>query len=248
MADEVNYYPHQTKFDEPCEGLAAAATHKAEECAVEASDRGLFDFVGKKEEEKKFDLEEDVIIVTDCEEKPEVFEVPKEEVKKHEGLFEKLHRSDSSSSSSSDEEEVDENGEKKKKKKGLKEKIKEKFSGEKKDEEEEKQAAIKCEEDIVVPVEKCDIDDEDNEKKGFLDKIKEKLPGGKKIEEVAIATPPPPPPSEECAAAAAAAPETESKEKKGFLEKIKEKLPGHHSKNHEEKEKEKKEEEEGACY
>lgn len=89
MADEVNYHHHhETKVDEPCGG------------EVETSDRGLFGFGGKKEEEKK--CEEEVIVtefekVQVCEEKTE--DHKEEEEKKHEGLLEKLHRSDSSSSS-----------------------------------------------------------------------------------------------------------------------------------------------------
>lgn len=221
---------------------------KAEE-AVEAKDRGLFDFLGKKEEEKKPHCAEGEAISSEFEEKVHVSEPPhgveyKEEEKK------KLHRSSSSSSSSvshiytypswwlmnisldfikltasdcivlQSEEEYEEDGvikKKKKDKKGLKDKIKEKISGE-----------PKPEVDTSVPVEKCD--DEPEEKKGFLDKIKEKLPGGgqKKAEEV----PPPPPP-----AAPVAEEHHEGEPKKGFLDKIKEKLPGYHPKTEEEKEK-----------
>lgn len=78
--------------------------HKTHECepavegTVETQDRGIFDFLGKKEEEK---VQEEVI-VAEFEEKVQVsepcesVEEPKEE--KH-GFLEKLHRSDSSSSS-----------------------------------------------------------------------------------------------------------------------------------------------------
>nr|CAD1844767.1 unnamed protein product [Ananas comosus var. bracteatus] len=101
---------------------------------VEVKDRGLFDFMGRKEEkEKEKEKIEEVDLVAGME-KVRVDEVEdkKEEEKKKEGFLEKLHRShssSSSSSSSSDEEEggEGENKEKKKKKKGLKEKIKEKL-------------------------------------------------------------------------------------------------------------------------
>jgi uncharacterized protein with von Willebrand factor type A (vWA) domain len=230
MADEVQYYHQEIKRDEPCDSAATPAAPKAEEIVGpgEATDRGLFDFVGKKEEEKTC---EEAVIVAQFAEKVEVCDREKkeehkeEEEKKREGLLEKLHRS---SSSSSDEEEVGEDGEKKKKKKkkkGLKEKIEEKISGEHK------------EEDTSVPVEKCDdTPTPEPEEKGLLEKIKEKLPGGKKGEEVETPT------AVECAAVTS---EAEGKEKKGFLDKIKEKIPGHHSKSDEEKEKEK---EEAACH
>lgn len=68
----------------------------------ETKDRGLFDFLGKKEEEKP---QEEVIAtefekVTVSEPEPKVEEYKEEEKdeKKH-GLLEKLHRSNSSSSS-----------------------------------------------------------------------------------------------------------------------------------------------------
>ncbi|KAK3038860.1 hypothetical protein RJ639_028582 [Escallonia herrerae] len=219
---------------------------------TEVKDRGLFDFMGKKEEEKK-PCEEQVIVsefekvqVSD----PEPAKIKEEEGEKKHGLLEKLHRSgSSSSSSSSDEEEVEgeKKEKKKKKKKGLKEKIKEKVSGGDEHKEEEKEEKY---EDTSVPVEKyeevvppqAEPEVPAEEKKGFLDKIKDKLPGGhkKQAEEVVVVTAPPPPPP--VAAAECASPEAEAKEKKGILEKIKEKLPGYHPKStEEEKEKEEKE-------
>ncbi|KAK2995120.1 LOW QUALITY PROTEIN: hypothetical protein RJ640_020760, partial [Escallonia rubra] len=166
---------------------------------TEVKDRGLFDFMGKKEEEKK-----------PCEEEVIVSEFKKVQVSEPEhGLLEKLHRSgSSSSSSSSDEEEKVE----KKKKKGLKEKIKDKVSrgdDHKEEVEEEKY------EDTSVPVEKyeevvppqakkykevvppqAEPEVPAEEKKGFLDKIKDKLRGGhkKQAEEVVVFTAPPLPP------------------------------------------------------
>ncbi|XP_073290012.1 uncharacterized protein [Primulina huaijiensis] len=233
MADNQH---HELKSDEQHE--AAPVHFKIEEIdqPVVATDRGLFDSFGKRKDENK--CEEDAIAsefddkVQVCDEKKEEpkFEVcdekkeePKVEEKKHESLLEKLHRSSSSSSSSSDEEEEVEEGGEKKKKKGLKDKIKEKITGEKKG------AAA---EETSVPVEKCDEipTPELEEKKGFLDKIKEKLPGGKKTEEVWAAPPPPKEEVVECATL-----EAEDKEKKGFLDKIKEKLPGYHPKGEEEK-------------
>lgn len=100
MADHDVQYPHQSKSDEACD----TATAKAEgNPAVEATGRGLFDFLGKKEEEKK--KCEGEVIATEFEEKVQVSEEKKkvepkeEEKKKHESLAEKLHRSSSSSSS-----------------------------------------------------------------------------------------------------------------------------------------------------
>nr|AKM76913.1 dehydrin 24924 [Craterostigma plantagineum] len=192
--------------------------------AVESTDRGLFGFGKKDDEDKKCDDEK---IAHDFEQKVHVGEEKKEdhkdgEEKKHESLIEKLHRSSSSSSSSSsDEEEVDEHGEKKKKKKGLKDKIKDKVSGDKGKEEEKP-----CE-DTSVPVEKHDevppVTAYDHPPHG----------GKKAAEEVEV--PPPPPPADAA----------EGKEKKGFLEKIKEKLPGFKSDDEKEKEKEK---EGAACH
>nr|CAH59415.1 dehydrin 1 [Plantago major] len=227
MADQyTTTHQETTKFEEPCETPAPA---------VEASDRGLFGF-GKKDEEKKCEEE---VIATEFDEKVKVCEEEKVEEPKHESLLQKLHRSDSSSSSSSEEEYIDDNGEKKKKKK-LKDKIKEKISGDKKEEE---KAEVKCE-DTVVPIEKCD-DVPEAEKKGLLEKIKDKLPGGNKKTEEVVAPPPPvteTQPLAECYGEPAAAPVEPEKEKKGFLEKIKEKIPGYHPKTEEEKEKEKEKE------
>ncbi|XP_073126093.1 uncharacterized protein [Henckelia pumila] len=147
---------------------AAVKVEDHESAAVEVGDRGLFDFLGKKKEEKQ-----EEVLASEFQEKVEVCEEKKEEETK-------LHRSSSSSSSSSsDEEEAVEGGEKKKKKKGLKEKIeleqkkgfldkiKEKLPGGKKTEEAAppKPEVVEC---ATV---------EGKEKKGFLDKIKEKIPG-----------------------------------------------------------------------
>ncbi|KAK8512598.1 hypothetical protein V6N13_082864 [Hibiscus sabdariffa] len=188
--------------------------------AVESKDRGMFDFLGKKEEEQPKPQQE--AIATEFEnfkiEESKAEDGYREGEKKN-SLLEKLHRSHSSSSSSSDEEEG-ESGEKKKKKKnkdkkGLKEKIEEKIGGDKKAD------------DTAVPVEKSD---EQPEKKGLIDKIKEKLPG------VSAPSPPPTPAAVAADKVAVEHHEEESKEKKGFLEKIKEKMPGYHSKTEDEKE------------
>lgn len=67
---------------------------------VEATDRGLFDFIGKKEEEKPTHAQEEQAISSEFDEKVKVSEEVaeyKEEEKKEE---KKLHRSSSSSSSS----------------------------------------------------------------------------------------------------------------------------------------------------
>ena len=88
MAEEVKYDQGSIKI----EGDVAAPP------SVEATDRGLFDFMGKKEEEKKPQGE---AIATDFEHKVHVSGPEhEEEEKKHGGPLEKLHRSGSSSSSS----------------------------------------------------------------------------------------------------------------------------------------------------
>lgn len=235
-----------------------------ENADVEVKDRGLFDFLGKKEEHqfqaegtvaefegvvKSGQGEEEEVLVTEFEKvqvTEAVVEKKTEEEEKKEGLLEKLHRSHStSSSSSSDEEEAAEGeGEKKKekKKKSLKDKIKEKISGEKKEGEAEEHKAEKVEteaatvvaEDNTIPVEKIDElpqpESEGQEKKSLLDKIKEKLPGGgkKPAEEGA----PPHPAAEPCPDQGKEHHEGDSpKEKKGFLGKIMDKIPGYHKNN-----------------
>ncbi|KAI3696037.1 hypothetical protein L1987_79046 [Smallanthus sonchifolius] len=219
-SDEVVYHD-ALKFEE----------HGETATPLEKSDRGLFGFSGKKEEESKC---EETVISSEFEEKVHVSEPELKSEEKKGSLLDKLHRSDSSSSSSSDEE--CEDGDKKKKKKSLKEKIKEKIDGCKNKKEEEK--IEKHEVDTCVPIEKYEevvvppSAPAPEEKKGIMEKIKEKLPGGhKKVEE--CAAPPPPP------VVVAHDEEGEHKEKKGILEKIKEKIPGYHSKSEEEKEKEK---------
>lgn len=73
-----------------------------EEAEVEAKDRGLFDFLKKKDEDER---PQEEVIVTEFEKvqvsepEPKIEEPPKEEEEKKHSLLEKLHRSDSSSSS-----------------------------------------------------------------------------------------------------------------------------------------------------
>lgn len=187
---------------------------------VEVKDRGLFSFLGKKEEEKP----QEEVMTAEFEKvsvsEPIKIEEPKEEEKKHTTLAEKLHRSNSSSSSSSDEEEG-EDGEKRKKKKGLKEKIKEKISGDKEEEKFEDSTDVPVEvyhkptehpppayEEQVIhhsPVAQP-IRHEEAKPDHF-----EHHPAVEKYEEPSV--PPVEPPMPE--------------EKKGFLDKIKDKLPGH---------------------
>ena len=202
---------------------------------AEVQDRGLFDFLGKKKEEKADEevLASGVEKIQIEEEKPEekkhtlfdkLHEDKPEEEKKH-SLLDKLHHSGSSSSSSSSDEEGadEEKKERRRKKKGLKEKVEEKLHGDDKPE-------VFEEVDNTIVVEKVEAEAvPEEEKKGFLEKIKEKLPGHKKTieEEAAESTPPPPP-------APVVSPEGE---KKGFLAKIKEKLPGYHKSGGEEGEK-----------
>ncbi|KAJ8572128.1 hypothetical protein K7X08_008639 [Anisodus acutangulus] len=202
--------------------------------APETTDRGcgLFNFMGKKEEDKAHD---DAVMIDVVDTPANVIE-PNEE--KH-SLMEKLHRTHSNSSSSSDEEEVEEGGtgEKKRKKEGLKDKIKEKMSGDHNNKEDESTAQQKIE---FIPMDNstphvANANAEathEEEKKGFMEKIKEKLPGhhNKTDQEV------------NASAAHSAVDQVhggETKEKKGLLEKIKEKLPGHGHKNNEDEEKQK---------
>lgn len=233
MSDEAVYH-HAPKSD-----------NETKTDTVEQSDRGLFDFMGKKDEEKKC---EETAISSEFEKKAHVSEPEPKSEEKKESLLAKLHRSDSSSSSSSDEEECEDGEKKKKKKKPLKETIKEKIEEHKEKKEEQKI------EDTHVPVEKYEeapvappIGDcvtpvptpEPEEKKGFMEKIKEKLPGGHKKTEEEHGVTPPAPPVEAAPPVVTHDAEGEPKEKKGIFEKIKEKIPGYHSKSEEEKEKEK---------
>ncbi|CAF1912197.1 hypothetical protein HID58_047536 [Brassica napus] len=140
-----------------------------EESSAEVTDRGLFDFLGKKKEETK----PEETIDSEFEHKvhisePVVPEVKHEKEEKKHSLLEKLHRSDSSFSSSSEEE--GEDGEKRKKKK------------------DKKKTATTAEGEVKT----------EEEKKGFMDKLKEKLPGhGKKPEDASPAAPVVAPPVEE---------------------------------------------------
>lgn len=98
MAEEVKKY-HQ-HVDEPCV-QDTTAVKVAEEGPVEAKDRGLFDFMGKKEKEEEKKVKEEVL-VTEFEQKAQVCEPEhkeEKEEKKHESILEKLHRTGSSSSS-----------------------------------------------------------------------------------------------------------------------------------------------------
>nr|AEA29617.1 dehydrin [Suaeda glauca] len=222
---------------------------------VETTDRGLFDFMKKKEDESKPASSEydninsgvEKVHISEPEYKEEHHHY---EEKKHESLGEKLHRSNSSSSSSSSDEEGDDEEKKRrrkerkeKKKGGIKEKIEEKFGHH--DHKEEKHH----EHDTNVPIEKIHVQEnvysepsytthahdhheEEKKKGGFMDKIKDKLPGQHGDEEHKVAAPVVSHTHEEVHGA------EEEKEKKGFLDKIKEKIPGFHSKNGAEEKKE----------
>lgn len=238
--------------------MADERINEATPGVVETTDRGLFDFMKKKEDEAKPSSEYDNINsgvekvhLSEPECKKEDHH---QEEKKHESLLDKLHRSDSSSSSSSDEEGDDE--EKKKRRKEKKEKkkggLKEKLLGGDHHKEEEH--------DTNVPIEKIHVQEnvysepssytthahvhhEEAEKKsGLMDKIKDKLPGhhGEEEEE-----------EKHKVAAPVVSHDTgveEEKEKKGFLDKIKEKIPGFHSKNGGEEKKDHHEEEKKEGY
>ncbi|KAL5561286.1 hypothetical protein UlMin_031033 [Ulmus minor] len=143
---------------------------------------GMFDFLKKKENDK---TQQDQGVAM-------------KEQERH-----TFKNNDSSDSSSSDEE-ADGKVEKKEKK-GLKDKIKEKISGNKKEER--------------VTKDTPNVEGSDEEK-GFIEKIKDKLPGQhKKAEESALT---------EHNNGAAHGHEGEAKEKKGIMENIKEKLPVGH--------------------
>nr|QMS43732.1 Cor47 [Betula platyphylla] len=223
---------------------------------VETKDRGLFDFLGKKQEEKP---QEEVLVnefekvkVSD-QSHPKVDEYyeenynEEEEQKKKDkhGLLEKLRRSGSSSSSSSDEEEG-EGEEKKKKRKEKKGTLKEKFAVEKEEEKYEKQHEEKYEE---KPYEEKYEKHEDTTVPVHVEKYEEaetaQLPAEplhvEKYEEAEVVAPIPEKPAgvpvheakyEEEVAHIPAEP-AHPEEKKGFLEKIKEKLPGQHKKGEE---------------
>ncbi|KAG5624720.1 hypothetical protein H5410_009938 [Solanum commersonii] len=109
---------------------------------------GLFNFMGKKEEDKAH--HNDTVMIDDVEDKH--------------SLREALHRTHSNSSSSSDDEEVEEGstGEKKRKKKGLKEKM----SGTDHDQQKN---------DELIPM--APNAHEEDKKIGLIDKIKENFPG-----------------------------------------------------------------------
>ncbi|XP_062079159.1 phosphoprotein ECPP44-like isoform X2 [Humulus lupulus] len=245
-------------------------SHDYEASSVETKDRGLFDFLKKDDhhdEALSSEFSEKVKVsehepVKYSEHEPVNYFNAEETVNEEEKMKpnpEKLHRSHSSSSSSSDEEECE--GEEKKEKKGLKETLKEKFSGEDKKEEEQHHhvdtsVPIEHEAHGYTTTETVVSPGNPEEKKGFLEKIKDKLPGQHKKEDVVVvATSPAPPPgvvhhdqpySSHETTTTATHHEGEAKEKKGILEKIKEKLPGYHPKT-ETEEKEKEKEKESVC-
>lgn len=93
MAEENKNVPEQE--------VPKVATDESSSAATEVTDRGLFDFMGKKKDETKPEV---TTIESEFEHKVQVSE-PAPEVKHEEveekkpSLLEKLHRSDSSSSS-----------------------------------------------------------------------------------------------------------------------------------------------------
>ncbi|KAJ0237499.1 Dehydrin COR47 [Hirschfeldia incana] len=217
MAEEYKNASEEFKTVPEHETPKVTTTEESSAATGEVKDRGLFDFLGKKEEVKP--QETTTPLASEVEHKAQITEEPAfvakhEEEKEHKptlleqlhqkheeeeenkpSLLHKLHRSNSSSSSSSEEE--GEDGEKRKK---------------------EKKKIV-----------------EGDEKKGVMEKIKEKLPGHSEK-----------PDDSQVVNTEAAVPVTEEKvehpdEKKGILEKIKEKLPGYHAKSTEEEEKKEKE-------
>ena len=190
MAEETkNIHEHE---------VPKVATEESSAATAEVTDRGLFDFLGKKKDETK----PEETIDSEFEQKVHISEpVPEvkheEEEEKKPSLLEKLHRSDSSSSSSSEEEGEDGVKRKKKKdkkkttttegevkteeeKKGFMEKLKEKLPGHGK-KPEDASAPAAAAPVVAPPVEEA----HPAERKGILEKIKEKLPGyhAKTVEE-----------------------------------------------------------------
>ncbi|KAJ0256517.1 Dehydrin ERD14 [Hirschfeldia incana] len=187
MAEETkNVHEHE---------VPKVVTEESSAATKEVTDRGLFDFLGKKKEETKpgetvhSEFEQNVQV------SEPVSEVKHEAEEKKPSLLEKLHRSDSSSSSSSEEE--GENGEKRKKKKDKKKIATE---GEVQTEEEKKGFMDKLKEKLpghgkkpgdasatpAAPVATPPVEEtHPAEKKGIMEKIKEKLPGyhSKTVEE-----------------------------------------------------------------
>ncbi|KAK9677497.1 hypothetical protein RND81_11G147000 [Saponaria officinalis] len=163
-----------------------------------ASDRGLFDCFGKKEEEDE--------------------DIPKTEAQHKSSLLDKLHRSNNSTSSSSDEE-VEEDGVKirKPKKKGLTEKIKEKLPGHK------NEAATNAEE--MHPDEKKGFLEKIKEKLPGHHKDEAVITPHPTSSPVPVPAPPHCQSDGHCGGEDGV---HEQQEKKGILEKIKEKLPGGH--------------------
>lgn len=187
----------------------------------EVKDRGLFDFLGKKNTEEKKPAEEEYLaadvqhihIEEDYKlpyakenqvEEPQYFfdkeeekqEEEKKEQEKHHGLLDKLPRSHSSSSSSSSSEEEEVEGEG-----GIIEKIKKK----------KKEKALK------EKIEEKEHHEEENKKPAYV--------AAPPVEESVVVV------KEELELQEQVAPE---EGKKGFLEKIKDKLPGHSKKPTEE--------------
>ena len=216
MAEEYKNASEEFKNNVPeHEAPKITTTEEPSATTGEVKDRGLFDFLGKKDEVKPQEttttpLDSEVEQITDEpafvakheeeEHKPTLLEQlhqkHEEEEENKPSLLQKLHRSNSSSSSSSEEE--GEDGEKRKKEKKKK---------------------------IV----------EGDEKKGVMEKIKEKLPGHseKPADSQVVNT--------EAAVPVTTETAEHPEEKKGILEKIKEKLPGYHAKSTEEEEKKEKE-------
>ncbi|KAG2321106.1 hypothetical protein Bca52824_014319 [Brassica carinata] len=218
MAEEYKNASKDFKNVPEHEAPKITTTEEPSATTGEVKDRGLFDFLGKKEEvkpqettttpldsavEHKAQITDEPAFVAKHEEeehKPTLLEQlhqkHEEEEENKPSLLQKLHRSNSSSSSSSEEE--GEDGEKRKKEKKKK---------------------------IV----------EGDEKKGVMEKIKEKLPGHseKPADSQVVNT--------EAAVPVTTETAEHPEEKKGILEKIKEKLPGYHAKSTEEEEKKEKE-------
>ncbi|CAH1430997.1 unnamed protein product [Lactuca virosa] len=215
MSKEVIYHTAPTTY------AATTTVVEVGHETVEQSDRGMFYIFGKKEEETKFDDEQQVL------------KVKSEKLKQDLLDFIQGHTNSSGSNVIQDKTSVPIQKYKEEthvvqsmEKKGFIEKIKS-------DHQDKTSVPIqKGEETHVV---------QSKEKKGIIEKIKdklhdspiekikEKLPGHhKKTEEVHGAHPPTP-------AVVAHAHEGEHKEKKGIFEKIKDKIPGHHPKSEEEK-------------
>lgn len=262
MAEEYKNASEEFKNVPEHETPKITTTEESSATTPEVKDRGLFDFLKKKEEVKP--QETSTPLESNFEHKAQISEHPAfvakheaEEEKEHKptlleklhqkheeeeenkpSLLHKLHRSNSSSSSSSEEEGEDGAKRKKEKKKKIvaeDEKIAEDRKGVMEQIKEKFPHGAKTDDHapiIATLPVSHETAEHPSEKKGVMEKIKDKLPGHS---EKPVDSP------VVHTEAAVPVPEEHPAEKKGLLEKIKEKLPGYHAKSTEEEDKKEKE-------